>query len=330
MISDIDNVLLIKYLRGELDEYDSQLIVDWLQQKDENKEFLFGLKDMYMLSRWKELKSRSGATEGWQELLGEIEPEHTGSFKRGLRIGFRYAAVVLVVFSLGYYFKDFFPIGKISYNTVQTDAGERSTIVLNDGTKVKLNENTKLIYPNEFRGGFRKVSLQGEAYFEVAPNAKKPFLVNVGLYTVKVLGTKFDVDAYPGNICSYTSLKEGKVQIVENTKEANILSELKPGTQIVINTRTGKYHVKAVDKSKIADWRSGLLVMHHESLEDLAESLRQKFGYSIEIQTDSIGWLLYNLTVENETLEEILGDIRLMTPQVHYTVNQKEKTVVLR
>ena len=199
-------------------------------------------------------------------------------------------------------------------NTIITAEGERTTVILDDGTKVKLNQNSKLVYPGTFDGKNRKVALSGEAYFEVLHDEKSPFLVDAGMYTVKVLGTKFNVEAYPGDICSYTSLKEGKV----------------PGTQLVYNVQTGQYQLNQVDIEEIGDWMRGQIVVKHKTLQELIDILKQKYEYSFELQTDSISNIVYNIVLEQESLEEILNDITVITPQVHYSINYGTRTVIIR
>jgi len=330
MISDINNILLIKYLRNELNEQESKQLLSWLQENEENKDFLFGLKEAYTLSRWKELQVRSDTAQEWQKLNAVMEEATRTKRPKRLMSFVRYAAVAIFVFGLGFFLRDVGQKEDLSYNMVETSLGESSTLILNDGTKVKLNENSKLIYPSCFEKDSRRVKLKGEAYFEAAHNEKRPFFVNVGAYTVKVLGTKFNVDAYPDQLYVYTSLKEGKVQIIENSEDSKIISELKPGNQFSYNKRSGEFFVKSVDMDEIGDWTNGEVVLKRETLEDVVGRLEQKYGYTFDIQNKSLNRLTYNITIENESLEEILSNIHFITPQVHYTIHKEKKTVILK
>lgn len=329
MISDIDNSLLVKYLKNELNEEESQKVIEWLEQNKENPEFLFGLKDLYMLGRWEELSKKADTAHGWEKLVDSIKKQRQS--KNVFRTYLKYAAILIVFFSMGYGYKNYFHQPSPMMNTVITAEGERTTVILDDGTKVKLNQNSKLVYPSSFDGKNRKVALSGEAYFEVFHNDENPFLVDVGIYIVKVLGTKFNVEAYPGDICSYTSLKEGRVQILENgTEEVHILSELKPGTQLVYNVQTGQYQMNRVNIEEIGDWMKGQIVVKQKTLLELTDILKQKYGYHFEIHTDSISNIIYNIVLEQESLEEILNDMTIITPQVHYSVHHESRTVIFR
>lgn len=330
MITNIDNVLLVKYLKKELNESETQLVVDWLEEKDENKHFLFGLKEAYMLSRWEELSTIAGTEKGWNGLKKSLEKQQPTLFKKYMPVVLRYAAVVFVLLASGFFLNNLLHRQQTQYFVMETASGQQSTLTLNDGTIVKLNENSKLIYPRNFNQDTRNVTLHGEAYFEVSHNPKRPFMVNVGSYTVKVLGTKFNVNAYSGNIFSYTSLKEGKVLIVDNLEGHKVLSELKPGTQLGYNNKTGDYSVKSIDINSIADWTLNQIIIRDQKLETVAEMLSGKYGYTVDIDNCKIEKLMYNITIEKEPLDEILSDIHCVTPQVHYYIDHERKWVILK
>jgi transmembrane sensor len=329
MITDIENILLIRYLRNELNDAESQQVVSWLQEKEANKHFLFGLKEAYMLSRWAELREKAGTKDGWCELNQSIDENQPSFYRKWVRLGLQYAAAILFLVS-GFLLHDLVQNQQQQFNMIETASGQQSTLVLNDGTKVILNENSKLIYPTNFNQVARNVTLQGEAYFEVIHNAKNPFFVHVGSYIVKDLGTKFDVDAYQDGIYSYTSLKKGKVQILDQAKGNKILSDLQPGMQFAYNRRTGDYSVKTIDKNAIGDWFLSQIFIRHKTLKDVAEMLSSKYGYSIEINNNKIEDLTYNITIEDEPLEEILSDIHFITPQVQYSLNKGIKSVIFK
>ena len=150
MISDIENSLLVKYLKNELNEEESQKVIGWLEKNKENQEFLFGLKDLYMLGRWEELSRKADTTHGWEKLSGSIRKQRQS--KNVFRSCLKYAAILIVFFSMGYGYKAYFHQSSSIMNTIITAEGERTTVILDDGTKVKLNQNSKLFYPGTFNG----------------------------------------------------------------------------------------------------------------------------------------------------------------------------------
>jgi len=330
MISDIDNILIIKFLRQELTVEESQQIIEWLQSNDENKRFLFGLKETYMLSQWPEFKNKAAVDTGWDELKYRLQLEAIPQKSKWyiIRTVLSYAAIVIVLFFLGFFLRDLISHHPVQYATVETSDGQQSTVILSDGTKVRLNENSKLTYSTDFNRSSRTVFLHGEAYFEVKHQNKLPFLVHTGSYIVKDLGTTFDVDAYSDEIYTYTSVKEGKVAILQRYDQNKTIAELTPGTQLGLNRRTGEYFVKTIDKNCIADWTRGQVVIKRLSLSEMVEKIRHKYDVDFVIQQPTLDTLKYNIIIDNESLEEILNDIHFITPQVHYQYNRKNKLVI--
>jgi ferric-dicitrate binding protein FerR (iron transport regulator) len=330
MITDIDNILIIKYLRHELNDAESQQMIDWLQENDENRHFIFGLKDTYMLSCWKELQDKAGTGDGWKALAQTLHESKRSSNKERMYIVLKYTAAAILLFAFSFLMYNIVQSRQPQFNMIKTTSGQMSTLVFDDGTKVILNENSRLIYPKKFNKNMRSVKLLGEAYFEVAHNPSRPFFVNTGNYTVKVLGTKFNVKAYPNQIYSYTSLKVGKVQILDNGKGNKVLSELKPGTQLKYNEKTGKYAVRSIDKDAIANWSLNQVVIKHKTFENIIAILSSKYGYTINLKNSDFGRSTYNITIDNEPLDEILSDIHFITPEMHYSIDTVNKSVTIK
>jgi hypothetical protein len=139
-------------------------------------------------------------------------------------------------------------------NTLSTPRGGQYQVVLADGTKVWLNAASSLRFPSDFPGGQRVVELAGEAYFEVAKDKHKPFLVKVGRMEVNVLGTHFNVNAYAEEKTIKTSLLEGSVKITNGTAS----SLLQPGEQAVLRNADNKVRINRVNMDKVVAWKNGV------------------------------------------------------------------------
>lgn len=158
---------------------------------------------------------------------------------------------------------------EVAHNTLSTPRGGQFAIVLSDGTKIWLNASSSLYYPTFFTGSEREVALTGEAYFEVAPDKQKPFLVNVGDMRVEVLGTHFNVNAYSNESAIRTTLLEGSVVVRDGTASA----KLRPGQEGVVSWNDGQLAV--VDDADIATavaWKHG---MFQFSKADIQTVMRQ-------------------------------------------------------
>ena len=165
--------------------------------------------------------------------------------------------------------------GEVHYNKLSTPRGGQFKIVLPDGTKAWLNSASTLRYPTAFNGTDRTVELEGQAYFEVAKNAAQPFKVTVGHMEVQVLGTDFDVMAYPDESTINTTLLAGSVQI----KEGSALQLLQPGQQAVVSTNA--IAVKNADLKKVTAWKNGLFVFNNMALPAILREVAR--WYDVEI-----------------------------------------------
>lgn len=142
----------------------------------------------------------------------------------------------------------------VVYNTLITPRGGQYQVVLPDGSNVWLNAASSLYFPSKFGNGRREVVLTGEAYFEVAKDKAKPFLVKVGDMQVKVLGTHFNIKAYPEEGSIKTSLLEGSV----NINKDGISAILAPGEQATLKNQQDNLKIARVDMDAVTAWRSGL------------------------------------------------------------------------
>ncbi|MBV7529455.1 FecR family protein [Chitinophaga sp. sic0106] len=166
--------------------------------------------------------------------------------------------------------------GPVQTNTLTTPRGGRYNVVLPDGTVVWLNAASKLTYPTAFTGTDRTVALQGQAYFEVAKDASRPFYVNAGEVNVKVLGTTFDVMAYPDEKQINTTLVEGSVQVA-NSHATKLLH---PRQQAIANVGAGTLTLQPANIDKALAWKNGLFIFNNADLESILREIAR--WYDVE------------------------------------------------
>jgi ferric-dicitrate binding protein FerR (iron transport regulator) len=181
--------------------------------------------------------------------------------------------------------------GEVMFNTMTTPKGRQFQLTLPDGTHVWLNAASSLRYPTVFVGDSRYVSLKGEAYFEVAHNAQKPFLVGAdGKANIEVLGTHFNINAYDNEASVNTTLLEGSVKVyslIPSISHAPIYRDLKPGqqAQVVHHSNTGGAGVivvnNKVDINKVMAWKNGLFNFEGASLGEVMRQIER--WYDIEV-----------------------------------------------
>lgn len=164
------------------------------------------------------------------------------------------------------------------YNTVSTPKGGQYHIVLPDGTKVWLNAASSLRFPTSFIGKERRVETSGEVYFEVAHNAKMPFIVKVDAAEVSVLGTHFNIMAYPDEKVMKTTLLEGSVKVTKSGREAL----LAPGQQARLTNSSDNIRIlNDIDTDKEMAWKNGYFQFEDENLEGIMRQVSR--WYDVEV-----------------------------------------------
>lgn len=203
---------------------------------------------------------------------------------------------------------------EVGRNTINVPYGGTYTVELCDGTKVYLNSGTKLEFPSRFDGDMRSVSLKGEAYFEVARNESKPFIVEVDEMKVKVLGTAFNVKSYVDEPGIYTTLVQGSVAILRDGQPEKII---KPGEQAYYNKGVGMLRVSPVDVNEFTAWKDGLFYFKDITLEEILRIVARWYDLEIFYMNQSAKSVVYSgkmpmySSVEDVLRKfEISGDVR--------------------
>ncbi|MDL2299452.1 DUF4974 domain-containing protein [Bacteroides sp. OttesenSCG-928-E20] len=178
------------------------------------------------------------------------------------------------------------------YNRVDVPQGGEYSLTLSDGTKVHLNSLTTMRFPVQFTGDTREVELEGEGYFEVAKDSK-PFIVKYNNVAVEVLGTVFNISAYPGED-SHTTLVDGSVKVSMGTG-ANCV--LHPSEQALINPGSNNLNVRKVDVSLYTSWIEGKIYFRDERLEDIMEYLSRWYDMNIFYSEPSVKNLRFGCNV---------------------------------
>jgi hypothetical protein len=207
------------------------------------------------------------------------------------------------------------------YNSVVTPRGGQYQVTLSDGTKVWLNAASSLRFPTVFTGAVREVTLTGEAYFEVAKNAGKPFVVAVNNMKVTVLGTHFNIMAYGDEAVVNTTLLEGSVKVTEGNK-ATLLN---PGEQAQLDQKGNLTLVRKADLGAAVAWKNHLFWFDHDDIQTVMRQLSREYNVDVEIkgniQRHFTGSIPRNVNVS--TVFEVLQQ----TGGVHFIMNN-EKIIV--
>lgn len=209
-----------------------------------------------------------------------------------------------------------------SLEEVYVEKGMRKEIQLPDGSIVWINAQSTLIYQKNFLGKERNVLLLGEAFFKVKKDPEKPFVVNTHAIDIKVLGTEFNVSAYPDNKNIITTLQDGSVDINNKSDFKDI--RLKPNEQYIYNKISNQGRIEKVNAVDFSDWIQGGLCFNNTELKEIVQMLEKIYNVNIILNNSS--YLENHLTVhfnKNEPLRTVLLLIREMVPQMNYKIEDK-------
>jgi len=220
--------------------------------------------------------------------------------------------------------------GTIAYNTMTTPRGRQYQLLLPDGTQVWLNAASSITYPTVFAGKERRVSITGEAYFEVAKNAQMPFVVDAaGKVNVEVLGTHFNVNAYADEPDLRTTLLEGKVRLtLSNNRIAEPLPSktLAPGEQgQAIGNMLSV--VKDADVSKVMAWKNGLFNFDDASLAVVMRQLERWYDIDVRYEGAVPNLEFSGKLSKNMNLQDLLETLKMT--HVHFRLEEGRRLVVL-
>lgn len=177
-------------------------------------------------------------------------------------------------------------IQKIEMHSLEVPKGSEFKIVLGDGTQVWMNAQTKLSYPESFQGERREVFLAGEAYFEVAYDVEKPFVVKTADMGITVLGTSFNVKAYPEDEYVITTLVTGSVsqEYIKSGKEV----VLSPSDQAIYTKSNGVLKVVQVDVNESISWKDGRIILKDCSLKEIFRELVRWYDFEVEYRKEGL------------------------------------------
>lgn len=219
---------------------------------------------------------------------------------------------------------------RVVYNTMTTPKGRQYRLTLADGTRVWLNAESSIRFPNIFRDKNRLVQVTGEAYFEIAGNARTPFIVEVNNYSaVKVLGTSFNINAYANEAAMKTTLLEGAVAVQLKLPGSSAQKPviLKPGQQAQIATATPSITVtNNVDVNKVVAWKEGAFNFEGLTLEEVMKQLERWYDIKVEIKGSGTKHMFWGEMGRNVQLSTVLAMFRKMGMDYEWN----DSTLVLR
>ncbi len=301
----------------ELDEINT-----WLAKDVDNLKLLDEVYNIYTISKASPPLLFPNTDDAWKKVNQKTSSRRI--FRKSYFIKAWHVAAAIIVFGLLIvgFIEIYRDNSRLSgqYSEVITLPGQRTNIVLPDGTKVWLNSASSIRYSSLFNKKNREIILNGEAFFEVHKDKSKKFRVNAGTLKVDVYGTSFNVRNYPDDNIQSVSVVEGTVGISDDYGE---IKRIVKGDQVLLNKKMGRLEYNKENPELVATWKNGELIFRNTPIEEVMKSLENWYGVTISVDKKIIGSHNYTFKIKTESFKDVLNMMQLMTP-LEYKINGKD------
>lgn len=320
--------IITKYLEGRASDAEMNELLSWLRNKQNRLIFQNVKLD------WKSSLVKTGfpaeSRESWLQLQEKLAQKKLIRLQEihKKQLFYRIAAVFIFAVSLSvatWFVSQKVQTGNEVFTRVVAGSGQISKVELPDGTEVWLNSGSAISYGSRFSTRNRDIELQGEAFFQAARNEKLPLVVKAGELKVKVLGTIFNVNAYPGSGSVDVVLEEGSVELL-NSGGKTFHYLLKPGELARFDSKSRQVLISEINPAKFTAWKDGIINIYDQTMEELVKRLENRYNQKFEI-SDDVKHFRYTFTITNEPLDEIIRLMEKITPVIAV---QTDEVIVFR
>ncbi len=318
-----------RYFQGMLDDSERLELLRRMDTDSRLKSEFIGQQNIEALSLlWKQEQDEREARRKYSQLIRSMKEDHLRP-RHSFSLYVRYvAAAALLIGSTAFITqhlsKESLPYEK-AMSSLYVPSGQRAQLVLPDGTQVWLNTRSTLTYPTSFGSKERRVNLTGEAFFDVAKDAERPFIVSTKDVEMKVLGTKFNVYNYPGTDYIQASLLEGSIE-VSDLRMPTRRVRLKPNETVTVCE--GKMQVQPTTSPDHFLWKDGIYCFENESLKNILIQLERYYDVKIEVKDPELLTIRYSGKFrQQDGIDEIL---RIIGKINRFTVTKDMETNTVR
>lgn len=316
MKEDLYNNLIAKKLSGNISPEEQQLLRGWIEESPENKAWNEDMEQIWALSG-RVSTPPSDVSAAWKRLEANLSTTPTRRLQANYRNLLRIAASFLLILSLAVLIRNLLVPAMPEVFVFESAATEKQPIVLPDGSQIELNESSKLTFA--VAAGERLAELQGEAFFDVARQAGKPFIITCNGTTVRVLGTRFNIRNYPDQPVE-VFVEEGTVSFSRQGDPDNMLI-LTAGSGARYNTSTNTIEELKFSDSNSLSWKYNRLVFADTQMDQVIQQLERHFGITIGVENPDILNCHFFGTFEAVSEKELLKslafsmDLKYSNPQ---------------
>lgn len=298
--------LLLRYCEGNVTDEEREKVEKWIGQSNEHYNIARQLFLLYLASDTLDMARRVDSEKAFRRVKVRMR-------SKKLRIlwlqGQRVAAILFIPLLIAYLIELFMP-GEDSLRMleVRTNPGMTTRLILPDGTKVCLNSESSLVYPERFEGTSRQVCLQGEAFFEVTRNPDQRFVVQTPHDAqIEVLGTSFNVETFARDSFISTTLITGKVNFTVGSRNFN----LRPGEKLIYNVKNSQADIFQTTGEPETSWKDGKIVFRNTPFDEALRMLEKRYHVEFVITNTQYKKDAFTGSFTSQRLERILEVFRM-------------------
>ena len=293
--------LLPRYCDGNVSAEEKEKVEIWIRQSEEHYKIAQQIQLIYLASDTIAIMDQVNTDNALDKVDGRIR---RSQLKTLFMWGQRVAAILFIPLLAAYLLEVLIPEKRdIRMLEVRTNPGMTTSLTLPDGTKVNLNSESSLVYPETFDGDFRSVRLEGEAFFEVVKNPEKRFVVTTPHNArVEVLGTSFNMEAFKWVSIVSTTLISGKVAFISRSGQVN----MKPGEKLVYNIQADRASIYQTNGEAEISWKNGMIIFRKTPFEEALRMLTKRFNVDFVVSNNKYVKDFYTGSFTNHRFEQIL------------------------
>ncbi len=312
-----------KYLQGNANLSEQKALQTWRESAVENEEQFLAQEKLWKLTEYT-ATHEVNTEKAWNQTKSKIEAklEKERPIKGMIFSSLKIAASIAIVFSSIWLFKNYVLGDEI---IIVKSGDKKIEVVLPDSSHVWLNKESRLVYNKDFSAKERKVQLDGEGFFEVKKDAKRPFIIKTGIVETKVLGTSFNLRNYQSDNNIDLVVSTGRVSFKAKTGADEAI--VTPGNGASISKSDKKLIQFSVDDNNAWAWRTGRLKFDNKPLKDVLPDLERLYGIEAKLQSNNLGTCRFSGNFENVKLEEVLQVLQV-TMDLEYKKIDKNAYII--
>jgi len=325
---------ITRFLAGECSPSEQQAVMALVQSDTQYREIFNELKQIWDNPTLTTANDTYDVDSAWKNVNRHIETSSQNlisdrPLKKSVAVRWlKYAASIAALFLIAFTIFQIASPRKSNLKSFASGNDAPKTLALSDGSKIALNAGSTVKSPERFGSNKREVYFWGEAFFEIAPDPTRPFVIECEDARIKVLGTSFDVKAFPEQGTTEVMVNSGTVLFYYVDNHDNILDQvvLHKGDKGIYNHKAHKLAKMLNDDPNFISWKTGVLVFVDTPLNDVLDVVGKKYGVTFQKENNYLAQLKLTATFDNESLDSVLEVLRLVH-KLHFTKNGKDYLV---